>query len=105
MKNFFVLGFLAILIPHMAKADDFDLSKTDQQTHFAVSYGLAMTSTLILEKHNFPRPKSILYGSLITLSAGIAKEYAIDKVASRGDLMADALGTALSAGVVYYFEF
>lgn len=106
MKRSLVLAILFILNPlKTLAADDFDLRRVDHQAHFAVSYGLAMTSTLLFEKHNFSRTESILYGTLITLSTGLAKEYAWDKTASQGDLVADALGTALSAGVIYTFDF
>ncbi len=95
------------LIPILGHAydDEFDLRKVDQQAHLAVSYGLAMTSTLIFEKHQYSKWESILYGSLVTMSVGFAKEYAYDKKPSEGDLIADALGTALSAGAIYSFDF
>ncbi len=98
---------LMLLSPVLGHAteDEFDLRKVDQQAHFAVSYGLAMTSTLLFEKHQYPKTESILYGSLITMSVGFAKEYAIDKKPSEGDLIADVLGTALSAGVIFGFDF
>ena len=106
MKALWAMG-LIILSPVLGHAADeeFDLRKLDQQAHFAVSYGLAMTSTLLFEKHQYSKLESILYGSLVTMSVGFAKEYAYDKRPSDGDLIADALGTALSAGVVYSFDF
>lgn len=70
-----------------------------------MSYGVALTSTLLFEKQGFTRTESILYASLLTFSLGLAKEYAVDKTPSNGDLVADGLGTALSAGVAWLFEF
>lgn len=106
MKALLVMGVL-ILSPVLGHAGDqeFDLRKVDQQAHLAVSYGLAMTSTMLFEKHQHSRLESILYGSLVTMTVGFAKEYAYDKKPSDGDLIADALGTALSAGIVYSFDF
>ena len=106
MKTLWAMG-LIILSPVLGHAADeeFDLRKVDQQAHFAVSYGLAMTSTLLFEKHQYSKLESILYGSLVTMSVGFAKEYGYDKKPSDGDLIADALGTALSAGVIYSFDF
>ena len=85
-------------------SDDFDIQSTDKQAHIAVSYGLALTSTLVLEKHEASLWKAVLYGTLFSLSTGLAKEYLIDKSPSAGDIIADGIGNAMSAGVVFTFE-
>lgn len=98
---------IAAILPKVAfaEANNFDLSQVDQQAHLAVSYGITMTSSLLLEKKGFKKNDAILYGSLISLGLGLLKEYAVDKEASQGDLIADAIGTGLGAGVVWYFDF
>ena len=87
-----------------ASADDFDMQASDKQMHIAGSYGGALTSTLIFEKHEVPRWKAIVYGSLVALSLGLTKEYLIDQSPSTGDLLADGIGTGLSAAIVLGFE-
>lgn len=90
----------------VAKADDsFSFSRNDHQAHIAASYGVALTSTLLLEKKGLSRWESVLYASLGTLTLGLAKELIMDDEASGGDMVANFIGTGLSAGVVFAFEF
>lgn len=94
----------AFIFSSSVYADTFDWKRSDHQTHVFASYGLALTSTMIFEKHKFTKWESIFWGSIITLGVGIAKEYALDSTASDGDLVADTIGTVLSAGVVLTFD-
>lgn len=101
------LLIFVLFCPFLVRADDhvLNLSKKDQQLHFGASFGIALTSTLILENYQVPRGQAILYGSLISLAVGAAKEYAYDKKASQGDMAANVAGIASSALLVWTFDF
>ncbi len=88
-----------------AASDPFSFKQTDKQLHMAASYGLSLTGTRFLETKQFPRWEAVLYASLFTLTVGAAKELFIDPAPSGGDMIANLIGTAVSAGVVFTFEF
>jgi hypothetical protein len=87
-----------------AAAAESDPLAPDKAAHFAVSYGLTLTGTLLLEKLDVPRWQAVLISGGATFVLGLAKEYVIDAEASGGDLAADALGTGVAAGMVFAFE-
>jgi hypothetical protein len=94
-----------VLPTSQAKADEsFDIKRVDHQLHAAVSYGSALTITRFFETREFSRPTSVLYASLITIGLGLTKEIVFDKSVSSGDMVANALGTGVSAAVVFAFE-
>jgi hypothetical protein len=82
----------------------FDLSRTDTQAHLALSYSLALSGTVVLERYEIPRWKAVLIASAVTLGLGGVKELALDKEPSLADLFADTLGVGLSAGLVFSFD-
>ena len=88
-----------------ARADDrLDFHEVDKQAHVAVSYGIALTATRILETKGLSRGQAILDGSLITLGLGLIKEFIIDASPSGADMAANGVGVGASALVVWTFQ-
>lgn len=71
----------------------------------AAAYGCSLTSTLLLEKYRVSRAPAVLWASLFTLALGTAKELLVDSTHSPGDQLANAIGVAGSAAMVFTFEF
>jgi hypothetical protein len=92
------------LVLATAEDDASDPIAPDKVAHFAVSYGLTLSGTLLLEKLDVPRWQAVLIAGGATFLLGLAKEYVIDSEASGGDLAADALGVGVGAGFVFTFR-
>src|SRR3989338_8540460 len=76
-------------------ADGFRLKNRDHQLHIAASYGIALTSTLLLENEaDMRRLPAVLWASVFTILLGTAKELLIDDQYSSGDQTANLIGTA-----------
>ncbi len=106
MRKFFLLALALLYAPVSSRADEFRVKSQDKQLHIAAAYGLALTSTLLLEKKaNLSRWQSVLYASIFTMAVGTAKEFLVDDVYSAGDQWGNLIGTAGSAGMVFVFEF
>lgn len=71
----------------------------------AAAYGSALTSTLLLEKYGVSRAWAVVAASLFTVALGTGKELLIDDAYSPGDQVANAIGIAGSAAMVFTFEF
>ena len=93
----------AALVPRPARAEDpLLLRRPDLHAHFAISYGLSLTLTEILEG---PEPWSPALGEgwalVIATGAvgalGLAKEIWLDDAIDGDDLIADGLGLGLNA--------
>ena len=97
-------ALLLFLCSTAAQADELRLKSQDKQLHIAAAYGLALTSTLLLEK-KLTRAQSILWASVFTMLVGTAKELLIDDEYSAGDQWGNLIGTAGSAAMVFTFEF
>ena len=98
-----------VLISCNAWADSlnsFSFSETDKQEHMIVSFAIAQASTAVcLGAFNFKKPECIVMGSILALGAGFYKEKFMDSAVSRGDLIADAIGTSASAALFLTFGF
>ncbi len=97
-------ALLFFLFTSTAHADELRLKSQDKQLHIAAAYGLALTSTLLLEK-KLSRTESVLWASLFTILVGTAKELLVDDEYSAGDQWGNLIGTAGSAAMVFTFEF
>jgi hypothetical protein len=95
----------AIVQPDTRAASEYDPTAPDKAAHFAVSYGLTLTGTLLLEKLDVPRWQAVLISGGATFALGLAKEILVDAEASGGDLAADALGVGIAAGMTFVFRF
>ncbi len=89
-----------------ARGDTFRPTRLDHQAHMAVSYSLALTGALIAEhKVGLDRKTAVLVASLATLAVGGFKELVIDDPGEGGDMVANVIGTAGAAAVVFVFRF
>lgn len=86
-------------------SDNFSIHKTDKQTHMAMSYGAALTSTMLMKKAGSTRADAVFYSSILVLSLGMAKELLVDDEFCGGDMVANMIGTGASAGMVFVFHF
>lgn len=92
--------------PARADVGDFRFTRVDHQAHMAVSYGLALTGTLILEHEiGLERHEAVLASSLTTLAIGLIKELVIDDAGDSSDLLANVIGIGAAAGIVFGFRF
>lgn len=83
--------------------DKFSFSNTDKQLHMLASYGLAYTATDGFRRAKYSKWKSIAYGSLLAMAVGALKELSDDDF-SNNDMLADAVGVGVSAGVTITFD-
>lgn len=81
------------------KADSFSLTQQDKQLHFAASYAINYTLYKILHRLTDDKAASLILSSLTTTSLGLMKEMS-DRRFSSGDMKANLLGVAVSAGFV-----
>jgi len=96
---------MAIAWAPVAQArDSFSLKSQDKQLHMAAAYGLALTSTLLMEKYGMRRAPAVLIASVGTMLIGTGKELLIDDHYSSGDQIGNAIGTTASAIVVFTFQ-
>lgn len=101
--------FSALVAPLQARAgyDDpmeFHIRHQDQQLHILASYAIAFTFTEMLEATKLSRPLSVLIASALTMAIGTYKEWKLDDRFSRGDEIANAIGTGASAVMVLTFR-
>jgi hypothetical protein len=101
----FGLAFAAFFPPPARAIDSFSFKQIDKQLHMSASYGLALTGTRFLQTKKIPRWEAVVYASLITLAVGASKELFLDSTFSSGDMLANSIGVATSALVVFTFEF
>jgi VanZ family protein len=105
LAPFVAAQFLAALpAPPTLAAVETDPIPTDKVAHAAVSYSLAFTGALLLEKLDLERWQAVTIAGGATLLLGLAKEYLIDPEASSSDVLADVVGVGLGAGVVFTFQ-
>lgn len=113
MKKYFPRPFFLVLVfvftsnisIYSSKAGDtFSFKQIDKQLHMTASYGLSLTVTRWLETKQLPRWQAVLYSSLFTMAVGTSKELVVDSAFSGADILANAIGTATSAAIVFTFE-
>ena len=102
----------AALLPATAHADrPLLLDRPDLHAHFWLSYGLALTTTEILEG---PTPtwgpqlgtgRALAIGTGSVAALGLLKEFAIDKEPSWDDLAADAAGLLANVALQLLVDF
>ena len=101
LKFVFVL-LLVYLTSQPARA--LDLSKTDQQAHFGVSFAATQVGYIGLRTVGWDNKKALLTSMFIAFAAGYAKEIR-DIRPDDEDLQADALGLAIGAlGPLFVYE-
>ena len=88
----------------VAVEDGFDWSRDDHKLHLGVCYGFSLTSTLVMRKAKIPRWQAVLFSSLGTLALAYGKEMLLDPEYQRGDMIANSLGIATQALVVFSFK-
>jgi hypothetical protein len=76
----------------------------DKAAHFSASYGLSLSTTLILRKTELPRWLSVVIGCGGTLLLGTMKELVVDDGYSWGDQAANGAGAMTSAIFTFTFE-
>lgn len=86
-------------------ADSFSFTQSDKQRHIAATGGITLGSSYMIERSGTPKTASVLWGSLISMSAGLVKELVIDSKPSGGDMLANGIGTALGAGASFSISF
>ncbi|MDQ3370875.1 MAG: YfiM family protein [Myxococcota bacterium] len=102
--TFATLATLLVGPPTSARADAFDPRDLDKQAHLAVSYGLTFTIAVVARHHDVPRWQAVAIAAATTLVLGTTKELVDDTGYSWGDQLANTIGTATAAIVVFSFE-
>lgn len=90
---------------HASSSDDrFSLTRTDHQLHMLATYGISFTMTRMLTARKMPRWKAVFLSSLTTMAFSYGKEKLYDSTYQRGDMVANGIGVATQAVVVFSFQ-
>ncbi|MFM8270500.1 MAG: hypothetical protein ACKN9V_09960 [Pseudomonadota bacterium] len=107
-RNVIILGMVLILglgFSKRAQADDssFNWSRDDHKLHVTSTFGISLATTMILRKAKIPRWQAVLFSSLGTMAFAYGKEKLVDPEYQRGDMIANSIGVATQALVVFSF--
>lgn len=106
-----LLWLLAIVPsrPRTALADNTRMLPTalavDKTAHAAVSYGIALTGTVVLRRFDVERWQAVAIASAVALALGSFKELVLDDRYSWTDQAANGIGVATSAALSFTFQF
>ena len=102
-----LLCLILSLPPCVARAEgvsQFKFTDLDKQAHMLASYGMSLTLTRFLETKKLPIWESVLIASASTIVVGASKELFVDSEFSAADMLANGIGTSVSAALVFTFE-
>jgi hypothetical protein len=99
-----ILATILLSRPSAAWAEPLSLKDLDKQAHVAVSYGLTLSSTLVLRKAGLERWQAVSIAAATTMLLGTVKEVWIDDRYTWADQGANAIGTGLAVGFVFVLE-
>lgn len=87
-----------------AEEDRFSFTRTDHQLHMLATYGMSFTLTRMFTARKMPRWKAVFLSSLTTMAFAYGKEKLYDPQYQRGDMIANGIGVATQAVVVFSFQ-
>jgi len=95
---------LVFALVQPASADDFDPRDYDKIAHMSVSYGITLSVAVVARHYEMKRWQAVLLGAATALALGTAKELVYDETFSWGDELANTIGAAGAAGLVFTFR-
>lgn len=93
-----------LLLAGEARGDGFSARDVDKQAHMAVSYGLTLSSSVVMRRYGVRRWQAVAIAAAATLVLGTFKELVLDDPYSWGDQLANTIGTGTAAAVVFTFR-
>jgi len=103
-RSLLVVLLAAALMKPAQAAEAFNPLHKDKILHMTVSLGITYASARAFQHLDLPLWQSVLFASLVTMGAGLAKE-AIDPIFDGQDLIADGIGTAAGASLILIFPY